>query len=241
MVFMRLLKKLINEDKDYGTQESGTTGNILAGALAKMSKDAAGKKLKAAALNPVDAALEEVHLQFQDLIQILKEEYSSKPTNPFRSMCVARGVFEGPSSEDEGKSAGKSPGNSAGNAAGPTKVPYVFLRVPGRQGFLMEKDSAATIALYRGRESVPLLWNESTAESSRPTVVSRSTVKWAEIDNLDHDLWRVSWLAPENATLLQKNGQALSESKILLRPGRTLSTSQLCECVLATAVEEMGG
>jgi hypothetical protein len=134
------------------------------------------------------------------LIVILKEEFAGRLDNPMRAFACFQGQFQADSNF-------KSP-----------KISYVFLRVPGRPGFLIEQVGTDSLDLFRATEALPMLWSESEAHVVRDPVFTRRPARVASLVKLELDLWQWTFLE---------------------EPPQLWSTSQVAEHLLARSVQEL--
>ena len=187
MVFTRLLKKLKGHE---AISSEGTAGSDLANALLNV----ASKKR-----HPGPAGiLSEVQGELDSLIKIMKDEFAGRMENPLRAFACFGGQLNGPSF--------KSP-----------KTHFLFLRIPGRPGLLIEEGSEECL-IFRATEAKSLLWNENEAQVDRTPLFTRKANPLGRLVSIQGDLWELFW-----------------EEK----PRQTLSSRQLAEVLLAKAVQEM--
>jgi hypothetical protein len=157
------------------------------------------------------SALDELGGECLLILRALREEYIDRKDAPLRGLALESGLMapEPPSTESQTR-----PRPPASKVA----TPFLFLRVPGKPGFLVEPDDEGTFQLYRAVEARPLLHNDSTGEAERPSLFSRRSELVSHLTHLEPGLWRV------------KEGTDSPE---------TLGVTRVAERLLARAVHEM--
>ncbi len=143
-------------------------------------------------------ALAELTEECAHILRAMRETYADRKEDPLRGLALESGWM---SSESKG-----------------AKTPYVFLRVPGRPGFLLEPDEEGNTTRSRAVEARPLLHNDATGEAERPSLFSRRQAPLTTFVRLEPGLWR----------LFEEGKQP-----------ETLALTRLAERLLAQAVQEM--
>lgn len=146
----------------------------------------------------VTDALVELTEECAHILRAMRDTYADRKEDPLRGLALESGWIA-----------------SAPKGA---KTPYVFLRVPGRPGFLLEPDAEGHLARSRAVEARPLLHNESTGEAERPSLFSKRQGPQTTYVRLEPGLWRVF-----------EEGKA----------AETVPLTRLAERILAQAVQEM--
>ena len=177
-------------------------------------------KALAALTSPVGArpvagadALIELTSECIAILQAMRGAYSDMKVDPLRGLAIETGWLSGSADATTPRGRPKE-----------TRVPFLFFRVPGRPGFLIEpeegSDSGAEgpLFLYRAVEARPLMRNDSTGESERPSLFSRRSDALTHLVRLEPGLWR------------QVEGTTSPS---------TLSVTRVAERLLARAVHEM--
>lgn len=149
--------------------------------------------------HPLDAAIEDLRVELGEVVRAIREEFDGRLENPFRGLSLQSGKL--PRSGAEGY------------------VPFLFLRVPGIPGFLLEPKDEETVEVYRATEARTLLNNESTGAVEWPAIFSRRSGAVLLLKPLEPGLWRVL------------RTEVLWDTK---------STSSVAEALAARAVQELG-
>jgi hypothetical protein len=197
MVFKRIFKGLMGETQSELAADT-PAGNELSSALHTLSQ----KKRHFGTAVDVTEGIAELGAAFEELIRILKEEFAGKLDNPMRAFACKVGYLEGSGAANRTK----------------LRTPFLFLRVPGRPGYLMEELETDELTVFRASESRSLLWNEGEAAVDRTPLFTRKAKIEGSFRKVQIDLWEMHL------------GKA---------PRNTVSTLRLAEIMLAKAVQEM--